>query len=67
MTDINRMKIEEQKKGGPLRLRYGYYTSDLNTYGGEANDCWKICRAETKGCSCNGTVPEHCEDKAGTG
>lgn len=50
VTDINRMKIEEQKKA----VRSGYdmdiIPSDLNTYGGEAKGFWKIYSREMKEC-----------------
>ena len=51
VTDINRMKIEEQKKA----VRSGYdmdiIPSDLNTYAGRRSGSWKICRAGMSVCS----------------
>ncbi len=51
VTDINRMKIEEQKKA----VRSGYdmdiIPSDLNTYGGKLSVFWKICSPEMSVCS----------------
>ena len=38
ITDLDRMKIEEQKKSNPQRLRHGYYSVRLATYGGEAKN-----------------------------
>ena len=51
VTDINRMKIEEQKKA----VRAGYdmdiIPSDLNTYGGKQKGFWKIYSPEMSECS----------------
>lgn len=51
ITDLDRMKIEEQKKA----VRSGYdmeiIPSDLATYGGEAKRFWTICRAVMSVCS----------------
>lgn len=53
ITDLDRMKIEEQKKA----IRSGYdmdiIPSDLATYGGEAKTYSAICRAATKECFCS--------------
>ncbi len=52
ITDLDRMKIEEQKKA----IRSGYdmdiIPSDLATYGGEAKTFCGICRAGTSECFC---------------
>lgn len=51
ITDLDRAKIEEQKKA----VRSGYdmdiIPSDLATYGNEAKSCCRIYRAATSGCS----------------
>lgn len=50
ITDLDKMKIEEQKKA----VRSGYdmdiIPSDLATYGGEAKNSLRICRAEMNEC-----------------
>ena len=50
ITDLDRMKIEEQKKA----IRSGYdmdiIPSDLATYGGEAKNLLRDCRAGTSEC-----------------
>ena len=50
ITDLDKMKIEEQKKA----VRSGYdmdiIPSDLPTFGNEAKNCCRIYRAETSEC-----------------
>lgn len=52
ITDLDAMKIQEQKKA----VRDGYdmdiLPSDLATYGGAAKSCCKISKAATSGIFC---------------
>ena len=52
ITDLDKMKIEEQKKA----VRSGYdmdiIPSDLATFGSEARTCCRIYRAATSECFC---------------
>lgn len=52
ITDLDKSKIEEQKKA----VRAGYdmdiIPSDLATYGAEAKSCCRICSPATSECSC---------------
>lgn len=51
ITDLDRMKMDEQKKA----VRSGYdmdiLPSDLQTFGTEAKNCWRISKAGTSACS----------------
>ena len=67
ITDLDRMKIEEQKKA----IRSGYdmdiIPSDLATYGGEAKTYSAICRAATKECFCSRCCLKPCRYQAEIG
>ena len=68
VTDINRMKIEEQKKA----VRAGYdmdiIPSDLNTYGGEAKRLLEDLQSRNERMFLdNSIVLKYCTDQTGTG